>query len=119
MAEQDRQRILEALQSQLLEHHPDPTKAPVNFDAKLDDVDPSKPDSAARVFLKAGYHAWYAYFLATEKDPSLIPAIDALAPEAVKHVASETQKTCPQQSIQLLDQHLFSSSARSAKRRRR
>lgn len=89
-------------------------KAPPGLDTALETL--SSSDQISRAFLDAGFQAWYAYFLATDRDRGLQESIAQLSPSALHHIASDVSKIDAHDSVTRRIQHVLFGSDRSAKR---
>ncbi|KID96858.1 hypothetical protein MAJ_07244, partial [Metarhizium majus ARSEF 297] len=80
-------------------------KAPPGLDTALETL--SSSDQISRAFLDAGFQAWYAYFLATDRDRGLQESIAQLSPSALHHIASDVSKIDAHDSVTRRIQHVL------------
>jgi hypothetical protein len=98
-------------------------KAPSNFDKSLENAcksntgsDPLESDPIEKIFLDAGFAAWFAFFLATTQNLVGKQTVSLLGVSVVKSIAKEVSATKLHVSIEALFRHLFESSTHSARR---
>src|ERR1700712_3615074 len=99
-------KVVQVLQS-FLEAVDVSDKAPINFDSKIDNVCSMTSEPTPRVFLEAGFQAWFAYFLADQAAHPIIQDIHKLTSEDVQSVTTGLSQVQAPESVKQLYQHLF------------
>lgn len=104
--------VIEAL-TQCLAEKQTTDKAPPGLDKALESL---SSDPISCVFLDAGFWAWYAYFVATDRVEGLKESASQLSSSTLEHVAAEVSKVNAHASLTRRIQHVFFHSDRSPKR---
>lgn len=107
--------IIEALKSCLMEESAT-NKAPRGLDRALEALPQS--DGVSRAFLDAGFLAWYAYFITTERNQSIKDLASGLSSPSLRYIVNEVSKIRPSDSLRKRIDHILSISNRGVKRSR-
>ncbi|UZP35045.1 hypothetical protein NXS19_002861 [Fusarium pseudograminearum] len=81
------------------------SRAPANFEASLETACSEPENSISRTFLRAGFQAWFAYFLASEEGNT--DGLERLLLEDLANVASHVARLDLHESVRQLFSHLF------------